>query len=142
MRDEKLNLVPDGSVFTANGYGNVVDLLIGTNTAKYNPTGAVPVGNYLYGTKGLNTELAAIIDVGSIGGTSPTFVFTLQSADDSAFTVNVTTLGATPTVSANGEYVVPFQTSQRFLRLNVNPAGSGATPTATVSARVGDRPYS
>jgi hypothetical protein len=72
------------------------------------------------------------------GGTSPTFTATLFEADDSAFSVNKTALGAVTVPLASGVPVVDTwalsigtRVPRRFLR--VEYALGGTSPTATVT---------
>lgn len=91
--------------------------------------------------KGEPLSVVVVID-GDAGGTSPTLVVRLVTADDSALDTNVTIILETPTIveadlkkGRNPIHIpIPMGIAQRYLGLNY--LMTGTSPTLTVTAFV------
>lgn len=133
MRDALLPLIPAGTVITGAATGTTLDLLKGTNVQKDGIAGTDLLGQPNIG----NNALSAVIDVSAFGGTSsPVATFQLSQSDDNSTFTSL----ATATASANGETLIPFNPTKRYIRLDVT-AFTGTSPTLTADAYVGTRPF-
>lgn len=96
---------------TASGNGSGLDLKVGTP----------------------RRGLKARVIVTAVSGTAPTAAFKIQHSTDN---VTYDDLGVchTPSVSAVGEYYIPFETSRRFVRLAATIGGT--TPSVSYSGDV------
>jgi hypothetical protein len=111
-----------------------------TNLIDLGAPGSVPIGGALNRDVGPGTPIEILIQhVVDSGGTSPTFIATLQNDNDVAFG-SATTIATSATMSGalKGDRAsivfVPDSCDERYLRLNYTTGGT--TPTHTVTAGI------
>ena len=111
-----------------------------SNSAAYNLTPSTAVANALITYPG-EVPLRGYrcrIDLSSIGGTTPTYLFYIESSATSGGTYTIIAGMDGGAVSVNGEYFILFYTQYSFIKLYWT--ATGTLPTATLLAEVGLEP--
>jgi hypothetical protein len=78
--------------------------------------------------------MKARVTVTLVSGTNPTMAYKLQHSDDNSTWTDLATC-LTASVTAAGEYFIPFETSKAYVRLSYTIGGT-STPTFTTQADI------